>query len=259
MERNVDYAPGARGKGMELLASWGLADLAGRRPQALSGGQQQRVALARALAAQPALLLLDEPLSALDEAARLGMRQGLRRLLLAGGVPAVVVTHDRSEAVALGDWMAVVVDGSIRQTGPVGEVFGRPADQRVAQSVGVENVLPAVIVEAANGLLTLRVGPATLQCLDPPGRRPEDREAWACIRAEDVALSREIPHESSIRNCLAGRVTSVSADGPLARVELDCGFRMAAAITAQSAADMGLKPGDAVCAVVKATAVHLAT
>src|SRR5262249_28142325 len=124
---NVGYAaePAAAAR---LLKAFELEPLAGRLPSEISGGQQQRVALARALAASPSLLLLDEPLSALDAAARLRLRHDLRRMLVESGVPAVVVTHDRMEAVALGDWMAVLVEGHIRQTGPIQEVFRRPLD-----------------------------------------------------------------------------------------------------------------------------------
>ena len=249
--RNVGYAA-RREKKEELLEAFGLAGLAARYPRAISGGQQQRVALARALAAEPALLLLDEPLSALDAATRGRTRHELRRMLVAGGVPSIVVTHDRVEAVALGDWMAVMVDGRIRQEGPVQEVFRHPADAQVAESVGMENVLPVEVVDREGGLVTLRVGAARLQCLDT-----EACPTWACIRAEDVALARETAEVSSVRNRLAGRVQSVLLEGPLARVELDCGFPLVAAITAQSAGDMSLKPGDLVYAVVKATAVHL--
>src|ERR1019366_1020289 len=135
--QNVAYNA-SRETARQLLDTFGLAEFAASKPRAISGGQQQRVALARALAAQPALLLLDEPLSALDAATRSRTRYELRRMLLTGGVPSIVVTHDRMEAVALGDWMAVMVDGRIRQTGPVQEVFRRPADPQVAESVGVE-------------------------------------------------------------------------------------------------------------------------
>jgi molybdate transport system ATP-binding protein len=234
---------------------FGLAELADRFPRALSGGQQQRVAVARALAAEPALLLLDEPLSSLDAAARGRMRQELRRMLLAGGVPSIVVTHDRMEAVALGDWMAVMVDGRIRQAGPVQDVFRHPADAQVAESVGVENILPAQIVSHHSGLLTVQVGPAQLQCVDSGETGP----VVACIRAEDVALTRDSPQLSSVRNRLPGRVLSVIPEGPLARVELDCGVPLVAVITAQSAEELHLKPGDALCAVVKTTSVHLTT
>jgi molybdate transport system ATP-binding protein len=254
--QNVGYA--ARpGKGRELLEAFGLGELAARRPREISGGQQQRVALARALAAEPALLLLDEPLSALDEATRARTRGELRRLLLASGVPSLLVTHDRIEAASLGDWMAVIVDGRVRQTGPVADVFRRPADPEAAAAVGMENVLPARVERREGGLLTLRVGTAALECVDR-GEVPGDGPVWAYLRAEDVSLTRQ-PPSTSARNCLPARVTSVAAHGPLARVDLDCGFSLAALITSQSAAEMRLAPGEIVYAIVKAAAVHLTT
>jgi len=250
---NIAYA--ARpGKGREYLKALGLSDLATRLPGAISSGQRQRVALARALAAEPALLLLDEPLSALDAAARARTRQQLRAMLLRSRVPSIVVTHDRMEAVALGDWIAVMAEGRVRQCGPVDDVFRRPADAQVAESVGIENVLPARIVVRDAGLLTWETGGARLQTIDSGEAGP----AVACIRAEDIALTRELSPASSMRNRLAGRVTSVMLEGPLARVELDCGFPLIAVITAQSARELALKPGDAVCAIVKTTSIHVA-
>jgi molybdate transport system ATP-binding protein len=252
--RNVAFAatPEAAGK---LMETFGLGEFAERLPRALSGGQQQRVALARALAARPALLLLDEPLSALDAPSRMRMRHELRRMLVSSGVPSIVVTHDRMEAVALGDWMAVIVGGRIRQAGPVQDVFRHPADPQVAESVGVENVLPAKIAARERGLLTLQVGEAHLQCVDSGETGP----VFACIRAEDVALTREPAQTSSARNRLTGHVRLVTLEGPLARVELDCGFPLVAMVTAQSAGELQLNPGDPVCAIVKATSVHVTT
>ncbi len=250
---NVAFA--ARpGRARELLEAFDLAGLATRLPRAISGGQQQRVALARALAAEPALLLLDEPLSALDAATRLRTRHQLRRMLLMGGVPAIIVTHDRMEAVSLGDWIAVMAEGRVRQTGAVHEVFRRPADARVAESVGVENILPARIAGREGGLLTLDAGPVRLQAVDSGEAGP----LVACIRGEDVVLTRELPQPSSARNRLPGHVRSVSLESPLARVDLDCGFPLVAVITAQSVAELGLEAGQPVCAIVKTTAVHLA-
>ncbi|HYD41906.1 MAG TPA: ABC transporter ATP-binding protein [Anaeromyxobacter sp.] len=122
----------------DLAARVGIGDLLRRRPAELSGGQRQRVALARALAPGPRLLLLDEPLSALDGPARAALRDELRALLERADVPAVVVTHDRGEARALGHRLAVLVDGAIRQVGPVEQVFAAPADAEVARVVGEE-------------------------------------------------------------------------------------------------------------------------
>jgi len=249
--RNVAFAAPA-GRARQIMEKFGIAELAGRMPRSLSGGQQQRVALARAIAAGPGLLLLDEPLSALDAPSRALLRQELRGLLLAAGAPAIVVTHDRMEAVALGDWMAVMVDGRIRQTAPVREVFRRPADRDVAASVGVENVLPAEVVGREGGLIAVRVGEALVQCVDTG----ETGTVYACVRAEDVAIGRE-PEHSSVRNRIPGRVRAIAWEGPLARVELDCGFPLVALVTAQSASELRLATGDTVTAIVKTTSVHL--
>jgi len=254
--RNIGYAA-RHGKRGELMKAFGLNELASHYPRELSGGQQQRVALARALAAEPALLLLDEPLSALDDATRARTRGELRRLLLESGVPALVVTHDRIEATALGDWMVVIASGRVRQTGPVAEVFRRPADPEAAAALGMENVLAARIERREDGLITLGIGAAALECVDR-GEISGESAVWAYLRAEDVTLTRHALFTSA-RNCLPAHVVSVALHGPLARVELDCGFPLTALITAHSAAEMKLEPGNNVYAVVKAAAVHLTT
>ena len=177
-------------------------------------------------------------------------------MLLAGGVPSIVVTHDRMEAVALGDWMAVMVDGRIRQTGPVQEVFRRPADAQVAESVGVENVLPARH-RGPRGRPAHAARPARRACnaVDSGEAGP----VWSPASAPRTWPSRASCHSLRARAtaCRAACARS-SLEGPLARVELDCGFPLVAVITAQSAAELGLQPEQPVCAIVKTTAVHLA-
>jgi molybdate transport system ATP-binding protein len=252
-EANVAFGARDRKRAEHFIQAFDLSELREHLPRQLSGGQQQRVALARALAADPALLLLDEPLSALDAALRVRTRQDLRRMLLESGVPSIVVTHDRAEAIALGDWIAVMIGGTIRQTGPVGDVFRRPADPRVAESLGVENILRAEIVARHAGLLTVAVGPARLECVDGC----ESGAVLACVRAEDVAVTREAHLESSARNRVAGTVREVSIEGPLARIEIDCGFPLVALVTTQSAHELDLKSGEEIFAVIKATSVHL--
>jgi molybdate transport system ATP-binding protein len=238
----------------ELAARFGLTELLGRRPAQLSGGQRQRVALARALAPRPRLLLLDEPLSALDAPTREALRGELRRLLEHAGVPAVVVTHDRVEALALGDRMAVIVGGAIRQVGPVHEVFSAPADVEVARAVGTENVLPVRVLRREAGLVTLRAGAAEILAVDPG---IGFAEAYACVRAEDVVVEPTAHLDSSVRNQLAGTVIARREEGPLARISLDCGVVLVALVTRASAERLELTPGRAVVAAVKASSVSV--
>ncbi len=229
-------------------------DLRERAPQRCSGGERQRVALARALAPRPRLLLLDEPLSALDGPTREALRGELRSLLVRSGVPSVVVTHERIEALALGDRLVVLAGGKVRQVGPVHEVFSAPVDLATAQVVGTENVAPARVLSREGGLVVLELGAARLVARDP-GALPED--VYACVRAEDVILQPEPGQRTSARNELAGVVCALSHEGALARVTVDCGFQLVALATAQSAEELGLAPGRRVVALVKAPSVRL--
>jgi len=256
VRRNLAYSHAARGWAIDgLLARFELAELADRYPRQLSGGQLQRVALARALAAAPRLLLLDEPLSALDTPTRLRLRTDLRQLLAGVQVPAIVVTHDRIEALALGDSIAIMIGGRLRQAGAVETVFDCPADAEVAAAVGVETICPARVVSRAASLVTVEIGRACLVAVDTGD--PAD-EVFACIRAESVTIERNQPATpSSARNHLAARIVSVTPEGPLARVALDCGFRLNAVVTRQSGNEMRLREGDQVTAAVKATSIRI--
>jgi molybdenum ABC transporter ATP-binding protein len=255
VRQNVAFGAGRDGRAAidHAMALARVGDLADRYPGHLSGGQAQRVALARAVAARPRLLLLDEPLSSLDAAARQGLRSELRGLVREAGVPAVLVTHDRDEALAIGDQVAVVVEGRVRQTGRLEEVFNRPADAAVAGAVGVESVVPGTVMETADGLSVIRAGPAQLVAVNESG---VSGEVLVCIRAADVTLSRA-EGATSARNRLAGRVVAVRPGSPLAHVTVDCGFTLAALVTREACTELGLTPGAAVVASVKAPNVHL--
>jgi molybdate transport system ATP-binding protein len=231
-----------------------ISELLDRRPGQLSGGQRQRVALARALAPAPRLLLLDEPLSALDAPTRESLRGELRALLQSARVPSVVVTHDRVEALALGDRIAVLAEGAIRQVGPVHEVFSAPADLVVARVVGTENVTPARITGRDAGLVVAEVGTARLLALDPGGL---DGEAFACIRADEVILEPTPGIPTSARNQLSATIVSLQPEGVLVRVVLDCGFKLVALVTRQSVEELGLAPGKTVATLIKATSIRL--
>ena len=256
VRRNVAYSHAARGWDIDgLLSRFELSGLADRYPRQLSGGELQRVALARALAAQPRLLLLDEPLSALDAPTRLRMRGDLRQLLASVQVPAIVVTHDRIEALALGDSIAIMIDGKLRQTGVVDSVFDCPADADVAAAVGGETICPARVVSRSAGLVTVEIAGARLVAVDIGDA---STDVFACIRAESVTIERNPSgNPSSARNHLPARIVSVIPEGPLARVALDCGFRLTAIVTRQSEEEMRLREGEQVTAVVKATSIRI--
>ncbi|MGA2657115.1 MAG: ABC transporter ATP-binding protein [Verrucomicrobiota bacterium] len=262
VEGNIGYglhglpARQSRARVAEAMGWLGLAGLEQRRPGALSGGQQQRVALARALVVRPRLLLLDEPLCALDAPARSRVRNELRRMLRHLSIPTLLVTHDRADALALGDTLWVMNQGKLLQHGLAHEVFSRPADLDVAAIVAVETVQPGRILKIAGGLATVAVGPAILTAL-PLDLEPVPEEVYVCIRAEEVILVKGPGVPSSARNCLAGTVCALVREGPMVRARLDCGFPLAALLTRQACEEMSLRQGDAVSALIKAPQIHL--
>jgi len=240
----------------ETIRWLGLQGLEQRLPGQLSGGQQQRVALARAVAPRPRLLLMDEPLAALDAPTRLRLRGDLRQLLRTLNLPTILVTHDRTEAMALGDAVVVMVDGAIAQQGRVPEVFSQPTNLAVADIVGMETVRPGRVLGVTDGLATVALGTAQVTALAdnlPSGTE----DVYACIRAEDVVLARDETIHSSSRNRLPAVVRSIRRDGPLARVELDCGFPLSALLTPQACEELALREGSRVLALIKAPQIHL--
>jgi tungstate transport system ATP-binding protein len=240
----------------EWLERFGIAQLSARSSRYLSGGEAQRVSLARALVLEPEVLLLDEPFAALDAPTRETLIDDLDRILRGRNTTTVFVTHDRSEALRLGDRVAVLIDGRIRQIGEPSVVFGAPADEEVAAFLGVETIVPAKLVCLRDGMATLDVSGTTVQAapaLDP------GEEVLACLRPEDVVIARlpEEPRTTSARNHLPATVTRILPAGPHIRVELDAGFPLVALITKQAREDLELAPGSRVEASFKAMAVHL--
>jgi molybdate transport system ATP-binding protein len=262
IRENVEY--GLRGaevaarrrRAAALIQLVGVGGLEDRLPSQLSGGQAQRVAVARALAPSPVLLLLDEPFGALDAATRRQLRSEVRAILREAGTSAILVTHDRLEAMAMGDDLAVMIEGELRQVGSVLDVFRHPVDPAVARSLGVETVEPATIGGSSNGLVTLRIGETCLVAVAQPEHRA-GAEVFACVRAEDVLIHRDGAAHGSARNHLSGLIVGVEPDGAVDHVTVDCGFRLVAAITRQSREELDLTPGARVTAAIKATAIHI--
>jgi molybdate transport system ATP-binding protein len=238
---------------VELLE---IGPLVRRGVTQLSGGEKQRVALARALLCSPRLLLLDEPLASLDAPLKARILPYLTRIRDTLAVPMLYVTHDRYETLSLGDEMIVLARGKVAQTGTVQEVFSRPADLDVAGIVAVETILAGRILETANGLMTVAVGDAVLTASEQP-LPPATKEVHVCIRAGDVALLKDTGTQGSPRNHLRGVVRTLTREGAMTRVELDCGFPLAALVTVQACEEMSLQPGARVVALIKAPHVHL--
>ena len=238
----------------EMLDLFQLRGLETTRPRELSGGQQQRVALARAVAPRPQLLLLDEPLSALDVPTRGQLRGELRALLKRLALPSIIVTHDWAETLSLGDVVAVMKDGEVRQVGPPQEVFCRPADATVAQVVGVETVIEGHVVEATEGVATVRVNGTLLKGL---GVHATGSPVFVCIRAEDVVLEQGGTGLTSARNHLNGKVREIIPHGVMVHIKIDCGFPLVAMVTRGAQQELGIAVGAPVVAVIKAGAVHL--
>ena len=199
-------------RAMEMLELVELATQADRYPHQLSGGQQQRVALARALAIQPQVLLLDEPLSALDAKVRAQLRDQIRRIQLDVGITTLFVTHDQEEALAIADRVGVMRSGHIEQLAPPTDVYSRPATAFVAEFVGLSNKLAGVV---SGSTVTVRGRDLPLVDLStPPG------PAIALVRPEAVVLSSD---SSSDSGPLVGTVIATTFLGATSRVTVDLG------------------------------------
>jgi len=228
-----------------------LHHLSGRYPGSLSGGEQQRVALARALVLKPEILLLDEPMSALDGRTRERMRRELSRIRKLTGTTIIQITHHFEDVFALANRIAIMREGEIVQVGETSEVFLHPADTFVAEFLGIGNVIRGYSSKAGDiTQVTPVAGPpfVTASCIVG--------DVVATLHAEDVILSGE-PFASSARNCLLGTVSEIIPFGSTVRVILDAGFPLTALLTRESCRDLHLEPGSKVYATFKASAVHV--
>jgi molybdate transport system ATP-binding protein len=280
---NIAFGPRRRGlsrsESRALAATWldrvGLGDFGKRRPRQLSGGQAQRVALARALATEPALLLLDEPLAALDARTRLDTRAELHRHLTGHEGAAVLVTHDPVDALMLADRLVVIEDGKAVQEGDAESVTARPRTDYIARLVGL-NLYRG---KASGHTVRLESG-ALLTTAEPLGSVSEssavtnraaasrsaetsetatsgaaaEADAFAAFAPSAVALYRRKP-DGSPRNTWQATVAGVHRHGDSVRVQLDGPLRAAADVTPAAAAQLGLEPGQRIWAAVKATEI----
>jgi len=203
----------------EMLRLIGLPDLGGRYPFQLSGGQQQRVALARALAPRPRVLLLDEPLSALDAKVRVSLRSEIRAIQRDLGITTIFVTHDQEEAMSISDRIVVMNGGIAEQVGAPFQIYNRPATRFVAQFVGTLNTLAARLLDPGQG--TVAVGDAVLS-LDRPLERPAGSTVTLALRPEALRLGHVPGHDA----VLPARIAEVEFLGSVIRVRAEVGGNM---------------------------------
>jgi molybdate transport system ATP-binding protein len=251
---NVAFGLRSRGEGRrqarEKAAAWlervGLSDHADRKPRALSGGQAQRAAVARALVTEPRVLLLDEPLAAVDASARVELRRTLRSQLAAHQGVRLLITHDPLEAMALADRLVVMESGRLVQEGPIAEVTARPRSAWVAAMVGL-NLFPG---QVADGEMTLSDGRSLTVVTDVRG------PAFAVVHPRAVTLHRA-PPSTSARNVWQGEVDSLDLEGDRVRVRVSGPIPIVAEVTPAAVADLGLASGGTVWVSVKATEISV--
>jgi len=255
---NVAFSPRARGMGKRAARAaagyWldrlGLASLADRKPGQLSGGQAQRAALARALAGQPALLLLDEPLSALDAGTRVDVQAELKRHLADFTGPCLLVTHDPLEALVLADQLIVLESGRIVQEGSPAQVARQPATDYVAKLVGL-NLYHG---RADGSQVTLTAGGSFV--IPDQGQHGE---VLAAVRPSAIVVSTRRPDSGSARNTWPAKVTGLTLLSDRVRLDLDGQPPALVDVTPAAVAELSLSPGSQVWLSVKATELEVYT
>ncbi len=258
VRENIAFAPRSRGRGRrasrQVADSWvdrlGLGELASRRPVQLSGGQAQRVALARALAADPALLLLDEPLAALDARTRLEVRAELRSHLAEFPGPTLLITHDPLEAMVMTDRLLVIEDGRIVQRGTPTEVARRPATQYIARLVGLN-----LYAGTRDGAIVGLDGGGTMT----PAAQPQSQGArvLVAIRPTAIALHTTKPDHASPRNVWAGTVAGMELLTDRVRIEVTGAPSALVDITPGAVHELNLAAGTGVWLSAKATDIDI--
>jgi molybdate transport system ATP-binding protein len=244
--QNVGY--GARKDPQSLLASFGIAHLVDERPTALSGGERQRVALARALARDPDVLLLDEPLAALDTHTRGRVRGELRELLERLALPTLLVTHDFQDASALAERVGVIVDGKLVQTGTPASLIAEPATPFVADFTG-GNLVPGNARPTGDGLTEVLLEDGTRLFSTDAG----EGRVGVVVYPWEVALARATPLDST-QNHVRGEIATLVPVANRVRVRVG---PLTAEITAVSSERLALRPGDVVFASFKASGTRL--
>ncbi|MGB8509686.1 MAG: ATP-binding cassette domain-containing protein, partial [Pyrinomonadaceae bacterium] len=231
-----------------LLQNFKVGHTSARLPRDISGGEAQRVALARALASQPRMLLLDEPLSALDDEMKLDIIADLKKINRELRLPILYVTHSRDEALMLGERAFVFERGRIVAAGEPSEVFSAPVRGSVARLTGVENIFKGKVIkrfeDAGTMIVELSVKPGVDCRIEVPLSRVKENESITlAIRSGDILLATERPHGISARNVLTGKIIAIEERGDQTLVRVSSGVLWTASVTKQSVKELELVPG----------------
>jgi molybdate transport system ATP-binding protein len=270
VESNIAYglshlsAPERKQRVARALEAMGIPSLGHRRPAQLSGGERQRVALARALVTDPSILLLDEPLAALDLPVRMKIADDLRRSIQNLPIPVIYVTHNRDEVFMLGENLLVLERGRIVAQGTPHEVLSAPRGETVAQLAGFENIFDAHVtsIHEERGTMTCRVGSVRFEsaqvALETPLVRAQVGENLRVgISAGDVLLATSAPAGLSARNVLPGQLLSLSQRDAIIVARVDCGIELSVHLTLGTRDSLALAPGRQVWVIVKTHSCHL--
>ncbi len=262
--KNVEYgltAPNKerRKKSDAVLESFRIADLRNRKPSEISGGERQRVALARALVTDPRVLLLDEPMAALDAATKSKIIADLRTWNSLHDIPILYVTHNREEVFALGDRVLVLENGRIVADGTPHLVMTAPRRESMAQLIGFENIFHAVVATAheERGTMTCRIADSKVELETPLLRAEPGSKLFVGIRAGDILLATVQPVGLSARNVIPGRVLSLAQRDVIVVVRVNCGVEMEVHLTLAARDSLELQPGREIWLIVKTHSCHL--
>jgi molybdate transport system ATP-binding protein len=243
----------------EIANSFRIIGLLDRRPAAISGGERQRVALARALVTRPKVLLLDEPMSALDASTKSRILDDLRRWNERHAVPILYVTHERDEVYALGDRALVLEAGSIVADGPPQEVLSRPQLESIAQLAGFENIFECSVTASHpdEGTMTCRIDGTDMALEAPLTRVAAGKPVRLGIRAGDILVATSQPKDLSARNVIAGSILALSQQGVTVVAEVDCGARFVVHLTPGACHSLALQAGKPIWLVLKTYSCHV--
>jgi len=231
----------------QMMEALRIAHTANRKPREISGGEAQRVALARALSCEPQILLLDEPLSAIDEATKTGIITDLKSLNRELNLPIIYVTHNREEAVSLGERVIVYEGGRVVARGEPVSVFGVPITTSVARLTGVENIFTGRVVNKSEsaGTMTVEISDETGSCnVDVPfGNQARGERLNIAVPAGDILLATQEPRSTSLRNRMSGRISAIDDKANRTLVRVQAGVTWNASVTRQAVQELGLKEG----------------